>query len=68
LHARNSDEWERALESLIQSATLRKRFGAAGHAHVEQRYAMRSYQANYVSLMNRLAAVPPPAAPRYNAP
>jgi glycosyltransferase involved in cell wall biosynthesis len=67
LHARDSDQWERALERLIESAQLRERFGAAGHAHVEQRYAMRSYQANYVSLMNRLAADPLPAGPRYNA-
>jgi glycosyltransferase involved in cell wall biosynthesis len=55
-HARNSDEWERNLERLMVSAPLRARFGAAGHAHVEARYALRSYQANYVSLLSRLAA------------
>jgi glycosyltransferase involved in cell wall biosynthesis len=54
-HARDLDEWERRLEQLIESAELRRRFGAAGHAHVEQRYAMRGYQENYVALMTRLA-------------
>jgi glycosyltransferase involved in cell wall biosynthesis len=54
-HAKNNDEWERNLERLIESASLRARFGAAGHAHVEQRYAMRTYQANYVALLGRLA-------------
>jgi len=54
-HARDLDEWERRLEQLIESAELRRRFGAAGHAHVEQRYAMRGYQEKYVALMTRLA-------------
>jgi glycosyltransferase involved in cell wall biosynthesis len=54
-HARNNDEWERNLQRLIDSANLRARFGAAGHAHVERRYAMRTYQANYVALLSRLA-------------
>jgi glycosyltransferase involved in cell wall biosynthesis len=58
LHARDDAEWESALERLIQSAELRARFGAAGHAHVEQRYAMRVYRSNYVSLLTRLAARP----------
>jgi hypothetical protein len=30
--------------------------GAAGHAHVVARYAMRTYQARYVALLERLAA------------
>ncbi len=56
LHARDDDEWERGLERLIDSAELRARFGAAGHAHVEARYAMQVYRTNYVALMNELAA------------
>jgi glycosyltransferase involved in cell wall biosynthesis len=55
LHARNNDEWEHALERLIVSPELRARFGAAGLAHVERRYAMRNYQADYVALFTRLA-------------
>jgi glycosyltransferase involved in cell wall biosynthesis len=55
-HARNADEWERTLGQLIDSPSLRARFGAAGHAHVEERYSMRAYQRNYVRLLNRLAS------------
>jgi glycosyltransferase involved in cell wall biosynthesis len=54
-HARNAGEWERGLESLIQSPELRARFGASGHAHVESRYAMRTYQARYLELLSQLA-------------
>jgi glycosyltransferase involved in cell wall biosynthesis len=54
-HARTADEWERHLESLIQSAELRARFGASGRAHVESRYAMHTYQARYLELLTRLA-------------
>jgi glycosyltransferase involved in cell wall biosynthesis len=54
-HARNIDEWERTLERLIVSADLRARCGANGHAHVEKRYALRTYQAGYVALLTRLA-------------
>jgi hypothetical protein len=55
-HARDTDEWERNLGRLIDSADLRARFGASGHAHVEERYAMGAYQTNYVALLTRLAA------------
>jgi glycosyltransferase involved in cell wall biosynthesis len=55
-HARDNDEWERNLERLIESADLRARLGASGHAHVEQRYSMRAYQSNYVALLTRVAA------------
>jgi glycosyltransferase involved in cell wall biosynthesis len=54
-HARGVDEWERALERLIVSPDLRARCGANGHAHVEKRYALRAYQADYVALLTRLA-------------
>jgi glycosyltransferase involved in cell wall biosynthesis len=55
-HARDNAEWERNLQRLIESAQLRARFGASGHAHVEQRFAMQIYQMNYVALLQRLAA------------
>jgi glycosyltransferase involved in cell wall biosynthesis len=54
-HARSLDEWERNLESLIQSPELRARFGANGRAHVESRYSMRTYQARYSDLLLKLA-------------
>ncbi len=55
-HARNTDEWERHLESLIESPELRARFGASGRDHVESRYAMRTYQARYLDLLTRLSS------------
>jgi glycosyltransferase involved in cell wall biosynthesis len=55
-HARTVDEWERRLELLIRSPEQRARFGANGRAHVESRYAMRTYQARYLELLHRLAA------------
>ena len=55
-HARTALDWERHLQRLIESPDLRAQFGARGHAHVEERYAMRAYQVNYVALLNRLAA------------
>ena len=55
-HAADVDQWERSLEKLIVSPALRAAFGAAGRQHVEQRYSMRSYHANYLELLNRLAA------------
>jgi glycosyltransferase involved in cell wall biosynthesis len=54
-HARNTEEWERSLESLIQSSELRARFGANGRAHAESRYSMHTYQARYLELLTRLA-------------
>jgi len=54
-HATSLDDWERSLERLINSAELRARLGAAGHARVAERYAMRTYQANYMALLTRLA-------------
>jgi glycosyltransferase involved in cell wall biosynthesis len=58
LHARDNGEWERALERLITSPHLRASFGKAGLAHVEQRYGMRRYQADYVALLNRMVVRP----------
>ena len=55
-HAGNGAEWQRHLESLIRSPELRARFGANGRAHVESRYAMRTYQARYLELLTTLAA------------
>jgi glycosyltransferase involved in cell wall biosynthesis len=55
-HARTDDDWERSLQSLIESPELRARFGANGRAHVESRYAMRRYQERYLELLRRLAS------------
>ena len=55
-HARTADEWERHLDALIRSPELRARFGASGRAHAESRYAMRTYQARYLELLQRVAA------------
>jgi len=55
-HATDVDTWEVSLEKLILSPELRAKFGAKGRQHVEQRYALSSYRANYMSLLRRLAA------------
>jgi glycosyltransferase involved in cell wall biosynthesis len=55
-HATDVDEWERSLEKLIVSPQLRAELGAKGRQHVEQRYALSSYRANYLKLLGRLAA------------
>jgi glycosyltransferase involved in cell wall biosynthesis len=55
-HARAVDEWEQRLEFLIRSPEVRASFGANGRAHVESRYAMRTYQTRYLELLRRLAA------------
>ena len=59
-HASDVDEWERSLEKLIESPALRASFGARGRSHVEERYSMRSYRANYLTLLGRLAATTSP--------
>ena len=56
LHARTAEEWEAALERLIESPDTRRRFGAAGRARVESRFAMQSYRTRYLELLTRLAA------------
>jgi glycosyltransferase involved in cell wall biosynthesis len=55
-HATDVDAWEASLEKLILSPELRAKFGAKGRQHVEQRYALSSYRANYMNLLSRLAA------------
>jgi glycosyltransferase involved in cell wall biosynthesis len=54
-HAAGDLDWERGLERLINSAPLRARLGANGHAHVAQRYSLRAYQTQYLALLARLA-------------
>ena len=54
-HAASIEDWERSLERLISSPELRARLGANGRVHAAQRYAMRAYQSNYLSLLTRLA-------------
>src|SRR6201996_1742001 len=55
-HAADVDQWELSLEKLIVSPALRASFGAQGRAHVEERYSMRHYRANYLAMLARLAA------------
>jgi glycosyltransferase involved in cell wall biosynthesis len=55
-HATDVDEWERSLERLIVSPELRATFGAQGRAHVQERYSLHSYRANYLTLLSRIAA------------
>jgi glycosyltransferase involved in cell wall biosynthesis len=55
-HAHDLDAWERRLDDLIVAPDLRARFGAAGHAHVQSRYAMCVYRTQYAELLARLAA------------
>ena len=55
-HASDVDEWERGLEKLIVSPELRANFGAQGRLHVEARYSLSAYRANYLALLGRLAA------------
>jgi glycosyltransferase involved in cell wall biosynthesis len=51
-HAATVQDWESRLETLIVSPELRARFGLE---HVERRYSMRVYRANYLSLLAGLA-------------
>ncbi len=55
-HAHDLDGWERHLDALIVAPDLRARFGAAGHTHVQCRYAMTAYRARYAALLTGLAA------------
>jgi glycosyltransferase involved in cell wall biosynthesis len=55
-HASDGDEWERGLEKLIVSPQMRANFGAKGRLHVEARYSLGAYRANYLALLGRLAA------------
>ncbi len=55
-HAASAHDWEQSLDKLIRSPELRAAQGANGLSHVRDRYAMHSYQANYVELLCRLAA------------
>lgn len=55
-HATSVTDWEQRLEQLIDSPTLRTRFGAAGYAHVQDRYAMAAYRKQYVALLQEIAS------------
>jgi glycosyltransferase involved in cell wall biosynthesis len=57
-YARNSAQWEHALQRLIGSAELRARLGAAGRAHVESRYGVHGYRTAYVALLQDLQSAP----------
>jgi glycosyltransferase involved in cell wall biosynthesis len=53
-HATTAQEWEVALERLIESPGLRARLGAAGHAHVSARYDLERYRHDYLELLRSL--------------
>ena len=53
---RATRDWERNLERLISLGTTARRLGANGRAHVARRYAMRTYQTQYLAVLARLAA------------
>jgi glycosyltransferase involved in cell wall biosynthesis len=55
-HATGVDEWERGLERLIVSPELRASLGAEGRAHVERRYSLHGYRANYLALLTRMVS------------
>jgi glycosyltransferase involved in cell wall biosynthesis len=55
-HATDVDDWERGLERLIVSPELRATFGAQGRLHVEERYSLRRYRADYLTLLAGIAA------------
>jgi glycosyltransferase involved in cell wall biosynthesis len=55
-HATDVDDWERGLERLIVSPELRGKFGAQGRLHVDERYSLRRYRADYLTLLTGLAA------------
>jgi glycosyltransferase involved in cell wall biosynthesis len=55
-YATDVDEWERSLERLIVSPQLRASFGEKGRAHVQERYSLRAYRDNYLSLLARVAS------------
>jgi len=54
-HARDLGDWEDRLQALIDAPQMRARFGAAGLAHVRQRYAMSVYRTRYLHLLTRVA-------------
>ncbi len=54
-HARGLDQWESRLALLVESPELRAQFGAAGLAHVQERYAMSAYRSRYLDLLTQLA-------------
>ena len=54
-HAADLAGWQDRLQALIDSPQLRARFGAAGLAHVQQRYSMRAYRDSYGAMLARLA-------------
>jgi glycosyltransferase involved in cell wall biosynthesis len=61
-HATDVDDWERGLERLIVSPEVRAAFGAQGRVHVDERYSLRRYRADYLTLLTRLAAgISPPS-------
>jgi len=54
--ATSEKEWIQKLSMLINSGVLRKSIGLQGRETVEEKYSVRSQQANYVSYFRELLA------------
>jgi glycosyltransferase involved in cell wall biosynthesis len=50
----NNEEWIAALVTLINSAELRQKFGAAGRHRVEQSFSLQKQAPELIKLLNRL--------------
>jgi len=46
------EEWERSLRSLLADASLRQKLGAAARITIEQRYSVKSNEANFLNLFS----------------
>ena len=62
-HAESLGDWEERLQALIDAPAVRARFGAAGFAHVQNRFAMSVYRARYLDLLARICGADGSAAP-----
>lgn len=56
LHAKTSDEWYEALESLLADAKLRSTIGAAGRSHVVEHYSLSDQTEKLAAVLKEAAA------------
>ena len=52
LFAETIDEWECAIEKLIQNKAERKRIGMAGKETIRDKYSVLAYTAEYIKLFS----------------
>ncbi len=62
-HAESLGDWEERLQALIDAPAVRARFGAAGFAHVQNRFALSVYRSRYLDLLARICGADGSAAP-----